>query len=199
MKKIQLLTSIAFFCISSAFAQPAFNPVEKGNKQAGLQMMVAPTDMFWSETALKINKNNKTYGLHVAGSYGWFVERGWMVGLQSNIGFYHDQYGGNEPWGVNEDIFDISIAPMTRYYFTVDKKHRFKPFLFAGMPIVYNDVNRTYNSNSWNTDVDENYLELRGTFGFGTAYFGKAGSIELNLSNMGFFLGVNKFIQPKKK
>jgi hypothetical protein len=199
MNKNSRCIFIALFFSASAFAQPAFNPVEKGNKQAGIQLMVAPTDMFWSETALNVSKDNNTYGLHVAGSYGWFVERGWMIGLQSNIGFYHDQYGGDAQWGVEEDIFDISIAPMTRYYFTVDRKHRFKPFLFAGLPIVYNGVKRNYNDNAWSTDVDENYLELRGTFGFGAAYFGRAGSIELNLSNMGFFLGVNKFIQPRKK
>jgi hypothetical protein len=198
MKKLLLNIFIASILKVSAFAQPAFNPVEKGNKQAGLQIMIAPTDMFWSETALNINKDNKTYGLHVAGSYGWFVERGWMIGLQSNVGFYHSEYNINMQWGYEEKVFDISIAPMTRYYFTVDKKHRFKPFLFAGLPIVYTSENRKYN-NPGNMDVKDEYLELRGTFGFGAAYFGKAGSIEMNLSNMGLFLGVNKFIQPRKK
>jgi hypothetical protein len=199
MKLILWLIFTALLFSDPIFSQPAFNPVEKGNKQIGLQVLIAKTDMFSTENALKMNNYSNLYGLHVAGSYGRFVERGWMIGLQTNIGFYHMDYGGGTPTGVEVDYFDISIAPMTRYYFSVDKKHRFKPFLLAGLPIVYSDVTKFYNDNSWRPDVDENYLELRSVFGFGAAYFGKAGSIELNVSNMGFFLGVHKFIHPRKK
>jgi len=191
-----LLASVAFSV--SVFAQPTFNPVEKGNKQAGLQMMLSSTDMYGSWTALSINDDEKTYGLHVAGSYGWFVERGWMIGLQTNVGFYHDEFATKEQWGYQQDAFDFSIAPMTRYYFTIDRKHRFKPFLFAGLPIVYSQQSTDY-TQSTTTDLDREYLELRGTFGAGAGYFGKAGSIELNVSNMGFYIGVNKFIQSRKK
>jgi len=198
MNKNSRCIFIALFFSASAFAQPAFNPVEKGNKQVGLQMMLAYTDMYDSSTELRINNGSKTYGLHVAGSYGWFVERGWMIGLQTNVGFYHDEYDTKEQWGYKQDAFDFSIAPMTRYYFTIDKKHRFKPFLFAGMPIVYSTQSKDYTQTT-STDYDEEYLELRGTFGGGAAYFGKAGSIELNVSNMGFYIGVNKFIQGRKK
>jgi hypothetical protein len=199
MKKTQTTVLIALLFTLPAFAQPAFNPVEKGNKQLGLQMMVAPTDIYWSETTLAIGNDIKRYGIHLAGSYGWFLERGWMLGLQVNGGIYHNEYDKLSSWGYEEDYFDISIAPMTRYYFTVDKKHRFKPFLFAGLPIVYTSENRTYNNNNSNSNMDDEYLELRGTFGFGAAYFGKAGSIEMNLSNMGLFLGVNKFFPARKK
>lgn len=198
MNKNSRCIFIALFFSASAFAQPAFNPVEKGNKQAGLQMMLSSTDMYGSWTALSINDDEKTYGLHVAGSYGWFVERGWMIGLQTNVGFYHDEFATKEQWGYQQDAFDISIAPMTRYYFTIDKKHRFKPFLFAGLPIVYSQQSTDY-TQSTTTDLDREYLELRGTFGAGAGYFGKAGSIELNASNMGFYIGVNKFIQSRKK
>jgi hypothetical protein len=48
------------------------------------------------------------------------------------------------------------------------------------------------------TDFDQHYLEVRGTFGAGAAYFGKAGSIELNASSMGVFVGVNKYIVGHK-
>jgi hypothetical protein len=198
MKKIiTLLTPvIAFFF--NAYAQPSFNPVEKGNKQAGIQLMLAPTDMYWSETILSIDKDQKTYGINIGGNYGWFIERGWLIGVQANIGGYHDEYADEVQWGYKTTAFDFSIAPMTRYYFTVDRKHRFKPFLFAGLPIVYTKNETDYYSNN-STDFKDEYLELRGTFGFGAAYFGKAGSIEMNVSNMGLFLGVNKFIQFKKK
>ncbi len=198
MKKNLHFIFITVLSSASAFAQPAFNPVEKGNKQVGIQMMLAYTDMYGSSTELRINNNVKTYGLHVAGLYGWFVERGWMIGLQSNVGFYHDEYYTKEQWGYKQEAFDFSIAPMTRYYFAIDRKHRFKPFLFAGMPIVYSTQSRDY-TQSTSTDFDEEYLELRGTFGLGAAYFGKAGSIEMNVSNMGLFLGINKFIQSRKK
>lgn len=189
---------LAFCAISLAsIAQPAFNPVDKGNKQVGIQMMLSYTDMYGSSTELKVNNDEKTYGLHVAGSYGWFLERGWLMGLQTNVGFYHNDYFTKEQWGYNEKAFDFSITPMTRYYFTIDKKHRFKPFLLAGMPIVYSSQSIDYSSNT--PDYDNEYLELRGTFGGGAAYFGKAGSIEMNVSNMGFYIGVNKFIQSRKK
>jgi hypothetical protein len=199
MRKHLLPVFMVILFSGSVFAQPAFNPVEKGNRQAGIQMLIANTDMFRTENALKLNDFSNLYGLHVAGSYGWFVDRGLMIGVQTNIGFYHLDYGSGTQYGVEADNFDISLAPMTRYYFSVDKKHRFKPFLLAGIPIVYSGVKKMYIDNSWRPDVDENYLELRSVFGFGAAYFGKAGSIELNISNMGFFLGVHKFIQPRKK
>jgi hypothetical protein len=195
--KLTLLT-LVFAITFSSFAQPTFNPVEKGNKQAGISLMLAPTDMYWSETALSINKDQKIYGINLAGNYGWFIERGWLIGLQANIGAYHDEYDQENQWGYKENAFDFSIAPMTRYYFTVDRKHRFKPFLFAGMPIVYTQRETDYYNNN-STDFDEEYLELRGTFGGGVSYFGKAGSIEMNISNMGLFVGVNKFIQWKEK
>jgi len=199
MKKNFTLTITAIWFSLGGFAQPAFNPVEKGNKQVGLQILLANTDMFSTRNALKSNNFSNLYGLHMAGSYGWFVERGFMIGLQTNIGFYHLDYGTGTQYSVDVDYFDISIAPMTRYYFSVDKKHRFKPFLLAGLPFVYSDVIKMYADNSWRPDVDENYLELRGVFGCGAAYFGKAVSLELNISNMGFFVGVNKFIKPRKK
>lgn len=199
MRKIQLAATFALLLSASALAQPAFNPVEKGNRQAGLQMMIAPTDMYWSETNLDISDQYKSYGLHLAGSYGWFLERGWLLGLQLNGGFYHEVYDKDSPWGYETKAFDASIAPMTRYYFTVDRKHRFKPFLFAGIPIVYTKKEDVYNDPNNQGGGKDEYLELRGTFGLGAAYFGKAGSIEMNLSNMGLFVGVNKFIQWKGK
>ncbi len=159
--------------------------------------MIAPSDMYWSETDLKIGENEKTAGIHVAGNYGWFLERGWMLGVQTNLGVYADQFNMDQSWGYKENSFDISIAPMTRYYFTVDKKHRFKPFLFAGMPIVYGSHEMNY-TNQATTDYKNESVELRSTFGLEAGYFGKAGNIEMHISNMGFFLQLNKFIQPTK-
>jgi len=199
MRNFFTLTIIASWFSLFCFAQPAFNPVEKGNRQAGLQILIAKIDMYSTQNALKSNNFSNLYGLHMAGSYGWFAERGFMVGLQTNIGFYHLDYGIGTQYSVDVDYFDISIAPMARYYFSVDKKHRFKPFLLAGVPFVYSDIKKMYADNSWRPDVDENYLELRGVFGGGAGYFGRAGSIELNVSNMGFYIGVNKFIQSRKK
>jgi len=198
MRKFITLFTLASAISLISFAQPSFNPVEKRNKQAGISLMLAPTDMYRSETALTINDFTKTYGINVGGNYGWFIERGWLIGFQANIGVLHDEYKGNPSWGYKTNAFDASITPMTRYYFSVDRKHRFKPFLFGALPIVYTNTETDYYSNS-TTDSKNEYLDLRGTVGFGAAYFGKAGSIEMNLSNMGLFLGVNKFIEFKKK
>jgi hypothetical protein len=198
MKKKFTLIAAGIILSFLTMAQPAFNPVAKGNKQAGLQMMLNSSDMFYTRTALVVNHEQKTIGLHLAGSYGWFLERGWMLGLQANMGVLSGDYFLKQPWGYNEKSFDFSIGPMTRYYFTIDKKHRFKPFVFAGAPIVYMSKTEEY-TNVNSTDSDQHYLEVRGTLGAGAAYFGRKGSIELNASSMGFFLGVNKFIQGRKK
>jgi outer membrane protein W len=196
-KKLLVFT----FCILTEgiiFAQTTINPVKKGNKQLGIQLMLAPIDLFWSETALSINENQTRYGLNIAPSVQWFVEDGWSFGLQSNIGFYREKDKNNVNWGYNEKIFDLGITPFSRYYFNVGRNNRFKPFVFAGLPIIYSDVQRTYN-NQQTTDYDEQSVELNGTFGGGVAYFGKAGSIEMNISNMGFFIGVSKFSGRKAK
>ena len=192
------MLTMALASFSTAWSQPASNPTEKGNKQAGLQVMLAWTDMYNSYTTLSIDDNNKSYGINMGGLYGWFLERNWMVGLQANVGAYRDSYMKDQPYGYDEKAFDFSLAPMTRYYFTVDKKHRFKPFLFAGLPVVYSQIDRT-SGNGGPGSLSESTVNLRASFGFGAAYFGRAGSLELNVSNMGFFFGVNKFIPSRRK
>lgn len=192
------MLTMALASFSTAWSQPASNPTEKGNKQAGLQVMLAWTDMYNSYTTLSIDDNNKSYGINMGGLYGWFLERNWMVGLQANVGAYRDSYAKGEPYGYDEKGFDISLTPITRYYFTVDKKHRFKPFLFAGLPVVYSSMERESGSGGPGNYQDET-LNLRASFGVGAAYFGRAGSLELNVSNMGFFFGVNKFIPSRRK
>jgi len=152
--------------------------------------------MFYSETILDISSNYSTYGLVGAFGYGWFIEKGWMVGLQTNLGFYRGENAFTWPVS-NTKAFDIALVPVTRYYFNVDKKHRFKPFLMAGMPIVHTQLKST-NSGTGNTMYDESFTNLRGSFGFGAAYFGRAGSIDLNLSNMGFYLGLSKYLQLQR-
>ncbi len=193
MQKNWTLFVGAFILSISLMAQPASDPVAKGNKQAGIQIMISPTDTYYSETALSISKTNKIYGLHVAGDYGWFIERGWLIGVQLNAGFIHETYNKDEPFGYKTDAFDIGIAPMTRYYFSIDRKHRFKPFLMAGLPITYTQTDRFYFRQSGN-DFKEETVTAKGTFGLGAAYFGNAGSIEMNLSNLGLFLGFHKFL-----
>lgn len=178
----------------TAMAQPAFNPTAKGNKQKSLQVMLAPTDLFWTETTLSLQKNSKTYGLHLAPAVSWFVENGWSIGIQGNLGFYRSKQQGSSNWNYDEKSFELALVPFTRYYFTIDKKHRFKPFLFAGLPLIYSDNKRSYNNSSI-TDFKEQTLTLDGSFGFGAAYFGKAGSLELNVSNMGLFIGISKFLR----
>lgn len=185
----------------SAFGQPTANPVEKGNKQVGVQLMLAPIDVYWTATDLYTGSGYNTAGIHLAGNYGWFVERGWMIGVQLNAGYLHEKYAWDQPYGTNTRYAEVGIAPMTRYYFGVDKKHRFKPFLLAGLPITYAHINEERKENQppgVSYVRNENNLELRTTFGFGAGYFGKAGNIELHISNMGFFLQLNKFLSGKK-
>jgi hypothetical protein len=191
-----LFISLAITVIS--FAQPASNPVAKGNKMFGLQMMLAPTDVFWSQTALSIREEYKSYGLHLAANYGWFVETGWFVGGQLNAGFYNYENKSQNAWRLSESNFDIGITPNTRYYFQVDRKHRFKPFLLAAIPIVYSSYEHNYGQSSGMQRQKGTSVELSGSFGFGAAYFGQKGNIELNISNMGFFLGVNKHLWNRK-
>jgi len=66
--------------------------------------------------------------------------------------------------------------------------------LFAGLPLIYSDNKRSYHNSSI-SDYKEQMLTLDGSFGFGAAYFGKAGSLELNVSNMGLFIGISKFLR----
>lgn len=198
MRKNFTLLLLSLTIAAASFAQPASNPVEKGNKMFGLQMMLAPTDMFWSQTALSIRDDYKSYGLHLAGNYGWFVETGWFVGGQLNAGFYNYENKSPNAWMLNESTFDIGITPNTRYYFQVDRKHRFKPFLLAAIPIVYTSYEYNYGQPGMQQQKGTS-VELNGSFGFGVSYFGQKGNIELNISNMGLFLGVNKFIKWKGK
>jgi len=79
----------------TAMAQPTFNPTAKGNIQNSLQVMLAPTDLFWTETTLSLQKNSKTYGLHLAPAVSWFVENGWSIGVQGNLGFYRSKQQGS--------------------------------------------------------------------------------------------------------
>jgi hypothetical protein len=195
MKHLSIILGLHLLAHCAAFAQPDFNPVEKGNTQANIQLMLTPTDLFWSETALNISKDTKMYGLHLAGGYNWFIENGWSLGVQAHAGVLRERRNMNDPWGYENNVVDIALAPITRYYFNIGRKHRFKPFLFAALPVVFTSDQYKNNSPSFPYSRNEQTLALQGSLGFGAAYFGRKGSLELHLSNMGFNLGLSRYRQ----
>lgn len=107
MKYTSLLLVLFVFSCTSVLAQKEErasyrNYFERGNKVIGLQLGVAGEYPINSVTVLDINESNKRYGLLALPSFGWFIERNFVLGAQAIVGFNHESYSySNYDYSVN--------------------------------------------------------------------------------------------------
>lgn len=217
------LLVISFLVIStSLFAQkeerPSYrNYFDRGTHAVGIQVGIVGGYPINSVTALDISKTNKFYGLLLLPSYGWFIERNFIVGAQAILGFNYDSYTNtNYDYSTNPPRFvseykntskgtDLGIAPYLRYYVPLGKRNVVSLFGQGSFPVIYSsyktEVTPPQTNPNWYNyrNNDEEGLRLIASLGLGVAVNGRFGSLEINGNNTGLYIGFQKYLFAKKK
>ncbi len=217
------LLVISFLLVStSLFAQkeerPSYrNYFERGNRAFGVQIGIAGGYPINSVTALDISKTNKFYGLLLLPSYGWFIERNFIVGAQAILGFNYDSYSySNYDYSTNPPRLisdykntskgtDLGIAPFLRYYVPLGKRNVVSLFGQGSFPVLYSSYKTEVTPPQTNPNFpyyrynDEEGLKLIASLGIGVSVNGRFGSLEINGNNTGLYIGFQKYLFPKKK
>lgn len=201
MKKTQILLIAAIFIMSAANAQ-----LEKGTRLFGIQTNIAEGDLYYSSLMVRVNKDYKDLGFNIVPTFGWVVEKNWVIGGQITAGLARYSYPSNWVNGVyiartSTTYTDLGIAPFTRYYIDITRNQKIKLFGMASMELAYSRQKAQIKQNNGNilASNNDNTLNLDGSIGFGMAYFGKKGSLDLNLSNMGLRMGLYKVLPTNRK
>ncbi len=175
---------------------------DKGNKIAGIELAIAGD--YNTYLQLNITKNNKDYGLLLLPSYGWFVEKNWMIGLQALTGFssnkYKNAYNTTQSSSKYTDR-EFGIAPLTRYFIPLGKRNIVSIFGEASLPLVYSSSKgetKQTGTFPFNNSYSNNELSLRGNMGLGVSLNGHFGSLEINANTAGLYIGFHKYINRKK-
>lgn len=217
-----ILFVISFLFISSSlFAQkeerPSYrNYFERGSRAIGIQIGVAGGYPINSITILDISNDSRDYGLLALPSYGWFVERNFLVGASAIIGFnnysstnYSYDYSTNPPrvteYKSEGRNLDLGLAPFLRYYVPLGKRNVVSVFGQGSFPILYsrtrNETTPIQTNNNWYSDRYNNQegLKLIASLGVGVSVNGRFGSLEVNANNTGLYIGLQKYLSFKKK
>ncbi len=201
MKKRQILLALSMMILTAAQAQ-----LEKGTRIVGLQTNIAEGDLYYSSLLLRVNKNYSDIGINIVPTFGWVVEKNWVIGGQVTMGWARDKYVSNWSNGVSvanthTNYVDLGIAPFTRYYIDITRNQKIKLFGMASMELAYGRYKSQVKQNNGTIIAtnSDNSVNLDGSIGFGMAYFGKKGSLDLNLSNMGLRLGLYKVLPTTRK
>lgn len=209
MKNLSTLLYVFTYCfISFSFAQKETRHdfssyFDKGNKTAGIEICIAGD--YNTILQLDFSKNSKNLGLLLLPSYGWFVQKNWMIGIQGLAGYAYNKYQNiytTSPSISKYTDTDFGIAPLTRYFVPIGKRNIVSIFAQAALPLVYSSSKRetkqTGGTNPYNSSYKNTELTLRGNMGLGVSLNGHLGSIEINANTSGLFLGFHKYIGRNK-
>ena len=176
---------------------------DKGNRVFGIELGIAGGYPINSVTQLNISEGDKNYGLLIIPSYGWFVEKNWVIGGQAILGFsnesYSYQYSTNAT--VSESKYsDIGLAPFTRYFVPIGRRNVVSIFGQASMPVIFSTSKREYKqtgtspSNNYSSNTE---LKLIGAIGLGVSINGQFGSLEVHGNTTGLYIGFHKYFGKK--
>lgn len=172
--------------------------IVKGDKFFGLQTNLLTADLYYTYFDLSFNKNESRIGFHLAPTWQWAIDNNFVLGTAAHIGFNSEKTKNNYSFASTENKyegFDLGANAFSRYYIDVLRNKKLKIFGLVGVHLAYS-ASRSSNNLSTNSQTYSETL-VRGSFGFGAAYAGKKGMIEMNISNGGLFLGVHKRLKGR--
>ncbi|MES2005634.1 MAG: hypothetical protein V4450_14040 [Bacteroidota bacterium] len=190
MKKYLLISSLLL--TSLAHAQ-----LDKGSKLVGLQTNLIVGDIYNTSLALSLSPNRKNYGFNLVPTFGYVLQRNWLIGGQFTVGWEKEKYP-NAGLGYTQTYTytDLGFAPFTRLYLDLTRNKKWKLYGLAAVDIA----------NSWVRSVSNNqdspytnYHSTTGYIGIGAAYFGRRVSLDLNVAKTGLRLGIYRVFGPSKK
>ncbi len=170
--------------------------IEKGDKFFGIQTNLAYTDLYATYFDLSINKYQSRVGFHIAPTMQWAIEKNFVLGTALHLGYNSEKTKYESSFSPNQStVLDIGVNAFSRYYIDILRNKKLKFFGLGGVHISYSSWENKYAAPSNN--YSENELVARGSLGFGLAYAGSKGMIDMNISNAGFFLGFHKRLGRK--
>lgn len=203
---------ISFSLLAQKEERPSYrNYFDRGAKAIGIQIGVAGGYPINSVTILDISKDSKDYGLLTLPSYGWFVERNFLVGVSAIIGFsqYSSSsnsydYSTNPPTVTNYQYkgrnLDLGLAPFLRYYVPLGKRNVVSLFGQGSLPLIYSKSKSESTPNQINNWYsNQEGMKVIASLGIGVSVNGRLGSLEINGNNTGLYIGVQKYLNFKKK
>lgn len=184
------------FC-SIVTTQVFAQSIEKGDKFLGIQTNLAYTDLYGTYFDLSINKFESRVGFHIAPTIQWAIEKNFVLGTALHVGYNSEKTKYTTSYSLLQSTnFDIGVNAFSRYYIDILKNKKLKFFGLGGVHISYSSWESKYISPG--TNYSDNELVARGSLGFGLAYAGSKGMIDMNISNAGLFLGFHKRLDKKK-
>ncbi len=193
MKKYTFLLS--FFIVSFTNAQ-----LDKGSKLIGLQTHLAAHDMYVTRNAVSFGSAGHDLGLNLIPTYGYAVQRNWLIGAQATFGIQSTRYKGFFAGFEQTDTYtDIGIAPFTRLYLDLTKNKKWKLFGVAAFEINRSGFRTHYTGGSFPSKTYSSVTNGKGSIGGGLAYFGKKLTVDLSMSNTALRLGFYRANTGRKK
>ncbi|MES2331024.1 MAG: hypothetical protein V4539_15580 [Bacteroidota bacterium] len=190
MKKLLLILLV--YATTSSYAQ-----LEKGTKLVGLQFNLLVNDIYGAHTDL--NFADKDYGLSISPTFGYALQRNWLVGAHAVLGFEYVK-SSFPTYSITETSTDLGIAPFTRLYLDLTKDHKLKVFGLAALEIVNKNFHTKYNLSGGSTSsTTRNYGNVNGSLGAGFGYFGRKIVIDASASTTAIRLGFYKILGQRKK
>lgn len=191
MKKIALI--VFTFSLSTSQAQ-----LEKGTKMAGAQLNLLVNDMYYTMLEFGSSGYDRYFGISIAPTYGYAVQRNWVLGMQATIGFESSKFdGGGIAYSSKTVYTDFGLAPFTRLYLDITRKGKLK--VFGAGALEYNIASKRISYSNGSVASSFSKTTFHPSLGGGIAYFGRRTSFDLSMSTEALRIGFYKIIRSHKK
>jgi hypothetical protein len=190
MKK--LLPIFLLFSLSTSYAQ-----LDKGAGLAGAQLNLVVNDMYYTALGFGSSGYEKHFAISIAPTYGYALQRNWLLGLQATLGFESSTFnGGGAAYTSNTLNTDFGLAPFTRLYLDVIKNGKLK--VFGVGALEFNIASRRI-SYEVGSPARFSKTSINPSVGAGIAWFGRRTSFDISMSTQALRVGLYKVIQSRKK
>lgn len=191
MKKITLL--LFTFSLSASYAQ-----LEKGTQLAGAQLNLMVNDMYYTKLEFGSSGYESYFGISIAPTYGYSVQRNWVLGVQATLGFESSRFtGGGVTYAARTLYTDFGLAPFTRLYLDITGKGKLKVFGAGALECNIASERTSYQDGSVVSRFSK--TTVHPSLGGGIAYFGRRTSFDLSMSTEALRVGFYKIIRSPKK
>lgn len=194
MKKNLLLIIVSMFLLSTSYGQ-----LDKGSKIAGAQLNLVVNDMYYTALGFGSSGYQKHFGISLVPTYGYAIQRNWLLGVQATLGFNSEKFEGGSAYTSRTTLYtDFGLAPFTRLYLNITKNGKLKVFGVAALEFNIASQRVSYPDNVI-AQITYSKTSFNPSIGGGIAYFGRRTSFDLSMGTQAVRFGFYKVIRPGKK
>jgi hypothetical protein len=193
MKKLLLI--FLMFSLSKSYAQ-----LDKGAKIAGGQLNLLVNDMYYTMLEFGSSGYEKYFGISLVPTYGYAIQRNWIVGAQATIGIERVKVNmGGGSYTYNQTYTDFGLAPFTRLYLDLTTDKKLKIFGVGALELNIASQVTSYPGGISSSSTRYSKTTVNPSLGGGVAYFGRRTSFDISMSTQALRVGFYKVIQARKK